>query len=118
MTVRRDGHQDADTATYRSGLRRVLDAASPSVVRRLERVRDAATVRTDGVTIDVFPDQEGDGTFAVWARFRGEGVLFATVVEWIDPLMVAQNGGIRSRGGGSRPRWSGRRSRRGDGPSS
>ncbi|TYR64074.1 hypothetical protein FY004_13465 [Streptomyces parvus] len=129
MTVRRDGHQDADTATYRSGLRRVLDAASPSVVRRLERVRDAATVRTEGVTIDVFPDQEGDGTFAVWARFRGadsfaldrligddrqlftvvwaehgwepavperpgawstsrfEDVLFATVVEWIDPLI-------------------------------
>ncbi|MEV7642474.1 DUF6389 family protein [Streptomyces rubiginosohelvolus] len=44
-------------------------------MRRLEVVRDAATVRTDGVTIDVFPDPEGDGTFAVWARFRGSGLL-------------------------------------------
>ncbi len=129
MTVQRDGYRDADSATYRSELRRVLDAASPSVVRRLEAVRDAATVRTDGVTIDVFPDQEGDGTFALWARFRGadsfaldrligderqlftvvwaehgwepavperpgawsaarfEDILFAAVVEWIDPLI-------------------------------
>ncbi|MBK3561775.1 hypothetical protein JHN55_35640 [Streptomyces sp. MBT56] len=71
MAVQRDGHHDADIASYRSELRRVLEVASPSVVRRLEAVRDAATVRTDGVTIDVFPDQEGDGTFAVWARFRG-----------------------------------------------
>lgn len=73
VTVERDGRQDqdADTATYRSELRRVLDAASPSVVRRLQKIRDAATAQTDGVTIDVFPDQEGDGTFAVWARFSG-----------------------------------------------
>ncbi|WP_432005514.1 DUF6389 family protein [Streptomyces parvus] len=71
--MERDGRQDqeADTAAYRAGLRRVLDVASPSVARRLEALRDSATARTDGVTIDVFPDQEGDGTFAVWARFSG-----------------------------------------------
>ncbi|WP_240646741.1 MULTISPECIES: DUF6389 family protein [Streptomyces] len=55
--MKRDGHQDADTATYRSDLGRALDAASPSAARRLEALRDAATARTDGVSIDVFPDQ-------------------------------------------------------------
>ncbi|WP_406145171.1 DUF6389 family protein [Streptomyces anulatus] len=62
-----DGHQDR----YRAELRLVLDTISPSVVRRLEVIRDIATAGTDGVTIDVFPDQEGHGTFAVWARFSG-----------------------------------------------
>ncbi|MER8193485.1 DUF6389 family protein [Streptomyces microflavus] len=68
-----DGHQDADGARYRAELGRVLDTSSPSVVRRLEAIRDIATAGTDEVTIDVFPDQEGHGTFAVWARFSGEG---------------------------------------------
>ncbi len=66
-----DVPEDADRARYRAGLRRVLDEASPAVARRLGLIRDAATARTDGVIIDVFPDQEGDGTFAVWARFDG-----------------------------------------------
>ncbi|WP_145501775.1 DUF6389 family protein [Streptomyces sp. CFMR 7] len=66
------GHQDdAETARYRAELRRVLDMASTTVARRLEAVRDAATARTDGVVVDVFPDQDGEGTFAVWARFEG-----------------------------------------------
>ncbi|MBW3356617.1 DUF6389 family protein [Streptomyces microflavus] len=64
-------HQDADGARYRAELRRVLDTSSPSVVRRLEAIRDIATAGTDGVTIGVFPDQESHGTFAVWARFSG-----------------------------------------------
>ncbi|MFE9456465.1 DUF6389 family protein [Streptomyces californicus] len=63
--------EDADRTEYRAGLGRVLDEASPAVARRLGRIRDAATARTDGVIIDVFPGQEGDGAFAVWARFDG-----------------------------------------------
>ncbi|WP_337192388.1 DUF6389 family protein [Streptomyces sp. YIM 132580] len=65
-------HQKAtDASRYRAELRRVLDTVSPDVARRLAAIRDTATERTDGVVIDVFPDQDGEGTFAVWARFEG-----------------------------------------------
>ncbi|CAM5340989.1 MULTISPECIES: DUF6389 family protein [Streptomyces] len=56
---------------FGSELRRVLDVASPSAVRRLEMIRDSATAQPDSVTIDVFPDQEGDGACTVSARFGG-----------------------------------------------
>lgn len=65
-----------DASRYRAELRRVLDTASPDVARRLAAIRDSATERTDGVVMDVFPDQDGEGTFAVWARFEG-GDAFA-----------------------------------------
>ncbi|MGW1217191.1 DUF6389 family protein [Streptomyces californicus] len=102
-----DVPEDADRARYRAGLRRVLDEASPAVARRLGLFRDAATARTDGVIIDVFPDQGDERQlFAVvhgergwepavparpgsWSDADFEDVLLATVVEWIDALVPA-----------------------------
>ncbi|MFE4500167.1 DUF6389 family protein [Rhodococcus sp. NPDC056743] len=56
---------------YRGALRAVLDTASAAAAARLAAIRNAATARTDGVIIDVFVDQDGHGTFDVWARFEG-----------------------------------------------
>ncbi|MFE9014516.1 DUF6389 family protein [Streptomyces cyaneofuscatus] len=71
MEPRQEHRRATDASRYRAELRRVLDTASPDVARRLAAIRDTATERTDGVVIDVFPDQDGEGTFAVWARFEG-----------------------------------------------
>ncbi|HTW13922.1 MAG TPA: DUF6389 family protein [Nocardioides sp.] len=57
-----------NAARYRSDLTRILDAASAEVAERLRRFADVAT---DGIVIDVFVDQDGEGPFDVWARFDG-----------------------------------------------
>ena len=57
-----------NVARYRSDLTPILDAASDEVVARLRRFADVAT---DGIVIEVFVDQDGEGPFDVWARFDG-----------------------------------------------
>lgn len=60
------------TAEYCDALRAVLDADSPSVSAALSTIHRAANARVDGVLLDVFLDQDAEGTFSVWARFEGE----------------------------------------------
>lgn len=52
-------------------MRSVLDTASAAVSDRLAAIHNAATLRTEGIVIDVSVDQDGEGTFGVWARFEG-----------------------------------------------
>lgn len=56
---------------YRDKLRSVLDTASGVVSDRLAAIHNAATPRTEGIVIDVSLDQDGEGTFGVWARYEG-----------------------------------------------
>nr|AFV52213.1 hypothetical protein [Streptoalloteichus sp. ATCC 53650] len=56
---------------YRSRLRQVLDAHSAEVGARLRFIADAVTDDVRGVVLDVFTDQDGEGSFNVWARFDG-----------------------------------------------
>ncbi|MDV8005911.1 DUF6389 family protein [Rhodococcus sp. IEGM 1318] len=60
-----------EPAEYRDELRSVLDTASAVVSGRLSAIHNAATPRTEGIVIDVSLDQDGEGTFGVWARFEG-----------------------------------------------
>lgn len=56
---------------YRDELRSVLDTASGVVSDRLAAIHNGATPRTEGIVIDVSLDQDGEGTFGVWARYEG-----------------------------------------------
>jgi hypothetical protein len=64
-----------DAAEYRRSLAHILAARSAVVAATLERLggaaSDVAGVKVDGVTIDVFVDQDAEGPFDVWARFEG-----------------------------------------------
>lgn len=60
-----------DADEYRAALRTVLDGATPAVTTRLGVVHDAVTEQTEGIVIEVFVDQDGEGPFDVWARFVG-----------------------------------------------
>jgi hypothetical protein len=56
---------------YRDALRAVLDPVSQSTAVRLFALHRAATAGAEGVLIEVFVDQDAEGTFGVWARFEG-----------------------------------------------
>ncbi|AFR49326.1 DUF6389 family protein [Gordonia sp. KTR9] len=65
-----------DAAEYRRSLAHILATRSVDVAATLERLGAAASdvaggVTVDGVMIDVFVDQDGEGPFDVWARFEG-----------------------------------------------
>jgi hypothetical protein len=60
-----------ESAEYRDALRSVLDTASSVAESRLAAMRATATSHTEGIVIDVSLDQDGEGTFGVWARFEG-----------------------------------------------
>lgn len=60
-----------ESAKYRDALRSVLDTASSVVESRLAAMSATATAHTEGIVIDVSLDQDGEGTFGVWARFEG-----------------------------------------------
>ncbi|MEV7548294.1 DUF6389 family protein, partial [Amycolatopsis sp. NPDC089917] len=60
-----------DQNDYRRRLRRVLDAHSDEVTARLRAIVNAIGSTVESVRIEVFPDQDGEGTFDVWARFEG-----------------------------------------------
>ncbi|MDI6022402.1 DUF6389 family protein [Leucobacter sp. UT-8R-CII-1-4] len=60
--------------TYNDALKVILDAHSSEVAARLVRFRAAAEdagTAIDGIILDVFVDQDGEGPFDVWARFSG-----------------------------------------------
>ncbi|UMP04792.1 DUF6389 family protein [Amycolatopsis sp. EV170708-02-1] len=60
-----------DQDEYRRRLRRVLDAHSDDVATRLRVIVEAIGDTVESVQIEVFPDQDGEGTFDIWARFDG-----------------------------------------------
>ncbi|XBB69418.1 DUF6389 family protein [Nocardioides sp. WV_118_6] len=64
-----------DRDAYLPALRRILDTRTADVTARLRRVAEVAAgpdaARVQGIVVDVFPDQDGEGTFDVWARFEG-----------------------------------------------
>ncbi|EME55869.1 DUF6389 family protein [Amycolatopsis decaplanina] len=60
-----------DQDEYRSRLRRILDAHSDDVAARLRAIAEAIGDTVESVQIEVFPDDDGEGTFDVWARFEG-----------------------------------------------
>ncbi|MFD6067632.1 DUF6389 family protein [Amycolatopsis lurida] len=60
-----------DQDEYRHRLRRVLDTRSDDVATRLRVIVEAIGDTVERLEIEVFPDQDGEGTFDVWARFEG-----------------------------------------------
>lgn len=64
-----------DRDAYPRALRAVLDTRTDDVAARLRRIAEVVAgpdgARVQGVVVDVFPDQDGEGTFDVWARFEG-----------------------------------------------
>lgn len=63
-----------DAQEYANTLRPLLAAATDDAADRLERFRSAAEGAgsgVEGIVIDVFVDQDGEGPFDVWARFEG-----------------------------------------------
>ena len=60
------------TAEYRDTLAAVLREASPAAASKLAAIQRVATAGADGVLIDVFVDEDAEGTFSVWARFEGD----------------------------------------------
>ncbi|OXM45663.1 DUF6389 family protein [Amycolatopsis alba] len=60
-----------DQNEYSRRLRHVLDAHSEDVIARLRTIVKAIGDGVESVQIEVFPDQDGEGTFDVWARFEG-----------------------------------------------
>ncbi|MFF2495853.1 DUF6389 family protein [Agromyces sp. NPDC058064] len=59
------------SADYRDALRAALDTRSAVAAERLAAMRAIATPATAGVVIELFTDQDAEGTFGVWARFDG-----------------------------------------------
>lgn len=68
---------EMEAREYRDQLLPILAASEAGLPRRLERFRLAAEEAdaVDGVLIDVFLDQDGEGPFDVWARFDGDGAF-------------------------------------------
>ncbi|KFU77717.1 hypothetical protein SAMN04489729_0895 [Amycolatopsis lurida] len=60
-----------DQDEYRRRLRDVLGAHSEDVATRLRAIVEAIGENVESLQIEVFPDQDGEGTFDVWARFEG-----------------------------------------------
>ncbi|MGW4399847.1 DUF6389 family protein [Amycolatopsis nivea] len=61
-----------DTGDYRAAVTGILGSASHETSARLERFWAAARADgAEGVVLDVFVDQDGEGPFDVWARFEG-----------------------------------------------
>ncbi|MBU2694376.1 DUF6389 family protein [Pimelobacter sp. 30-1] len=64
-----------DRDAYLPALRRILDTRTADVTARLRRVAEVAAgpdgAGVQGIVVDVFPDQDGEGTFDVWVRFEG-----------------------------------------------
>lgn len=61
-----------DTGGYRAAVTGILGSASHETSARLEQFWAAARADgVEGVVIDVFVDQDGEGPFDVWARFEG-----------------------------------------------
>ncbi|GHH05042.1 DUF6389 family protein [Amycolatopsis oliviviridis] len=60
-----------DQSEYSRRLRRVLDAHSDDVAARLTKIVELIGDTVESVQIEVFPDDDGEGTFDVWARFEG-----------------------------------------------
>lgn len=61
--------------TYVDALRPILDAHSEAVAAQLARFHVAAKdagSSIDGIILDVFVDEDGEGPFDVWARFSGQ----------------------------------------------
>ena len=58
-------------AEYRDALRRVLESMTAVAAARLATLAEAATARTEGVTITVFVEQDAEGPFAVWLNYEG-----------------------------------------------
>ena len=64
--------------TYTDALRPILAAHSEDVAARLARFQAAAEnagSSIDGIILDVFVDQDGEGPFDVWARFSGQNAF-------------------------------------------
>lgn len=63
-----------DTGDYRDAVTKILALHSAHSATQLARfAADARSGehRIDGIAIDVFVDQDGEGPFDVWARFEG-----------------------------------------------
>lgn len=64
--------------THSDALRPILDAHTSDVAARLARFCAAAEEAgndIDGIILDVFVDQDGEGPFDVWARFSGQNAF-------------------------------------------
>ncbi|MGW7532987.1 DUF6389 family protein [Amycolatopsis sp. NPDC054798] len=61
-----------DTGEYRAAVTGILGSAAQETFARLERFWAAArAAEAEGIVVDVFVDQDGEGPFDVWARFAG-----------------------------------------------
>lgn len=67
-----------DARDYADELGLILVARMADVANRLARFRLAAEEAgrgVEGIMIDVFVDQDGEGPFDVWARFQGDAAF-------------------------------------------
>ncbi|QCQ90976.1 DUF6389 family protein [Rhodococcus sp. SGAir0479] len=56
---------------YLSALAAVLDRYTDAAAGKLSAIVDALPAAATELCIDVFPDQDGEGTFDVWVRLEG-----------------------------------------------
>ncbi|MGF7120834.1 MULTISPECIES: DUF6389 family protein [unclassified Rhodococcus (in: high G+C Gram-positive bacteria)] len=56
---------------YLSELATVLGRYTETAAQRISEILDACPTEATALWFDVFPDQDGEGTFDVWARFDG-----------------------------------------------
>ncbi len=60
-----------DRDEYLTTLAAVLDAHTDAAAAKLSAILDALPAEATELCIDVFPDQDGEGTFDVWVRLEG-----------------------------------------------
>ncbi|RVW08907.1 hypothetical protein EGT67_15515 [Prescottella agglutinans] len=58
-------------AEYISELGTVLDRHSNAAAEKISAILDNCPAEATALAFDVFPDQDGEGTFDVWARLDG-----------------------------------------------
>ncbi|MCH8045674.1 MAG: hypothetical protein IID44_18340 [Planctomycetes bacterium] len=79
-----------DELEYRTILSQVLSAHLEPAVRQLTGVLRNLPAKTRGIDIEVFPDQDGEGTFSVRVGLDGPDlyVLNKAIDEWADLFCV------------------------------
>ncbi|MFC9516865.1 DUF6389 family protein [Nocardiaceae bacterium NPDC056970] len=60
-----------DRDEYLSTLAAVLDRHTDAAAAKLTAILDALPAEATELCIDVFPDQDGEGTFDIWVRLEG-----------------------------------------------
>ncbi|MCL2534367.1 MAG: DUF6389 family protein [Nocardiaceae bacterium] len=60
-----------DRTEYLSVLQTVLDRHTARASEKISAILDGCPPEASALCFDVFPDQDGEGTFDIWARLEG-----------------------------------------------